>query len=106
MSRFIHVCDLVDGHLAALRYLHAHTGLLTVNLGTGRPTSVLEMVAGFERASGRSVPYTVTDRRAGDVAACWADPTLAEQLLGWRAQRDVQAMCEDTWRWQSRHAGA
>lgn len=101
---YIHVCDLVDGHLAALRYLREHTGLLTVNLGTGKPTSVLEMVAGFEQASGRAIPYQIGPRRAGDVAACWADPTLAERLLGWRATRNVQAMCADTWRWQQHHA--
>lgn len=97
---YIHVCDLAEGHLAALRYLRAHPGLLTVNLGTGRPVSVLEMVHGFERASGRAVPYRIVPRRAGDVAACWADPALAERLLGWRAQRDLQAMCQDAWRWQ------
>lgn len=103
---YIHVCDLVDGHLAALRYLEAHPGLLTVNLGTGRPTSVLEMITGFEQASGARVPYDITDRRAGDVAACWADPSLAERLLGWRARRDLQAMCEDAWRWQHQHTRA
>jgi len=97
---YIHVCDLADGHVAALRYLRQHPGLLTVNLGTGRPVSVLEMVRGFEQASGRPVPYQVGPRRAGDVAACWADPGLAEQLLGWRAKRDAQAMCTDAWRWQ------
>jgi len=103
---YIHVCDLAEGHLAALRHLREQPGLLTVNLGTGRPTSVLEMITGFERASGRKVPYEVTARRPGDVAACWADPTLAEQLLGWRARRDVQAMCEDAWRWQRQHPDA
>ena len=98
---YIHVCDLAEGHVAALRYLQAHPGLLTVNLGTGRPVSVLEMVRGFEQASGRAVPYQVVARRPGDVAACWADPALAERLLGWRARRDVQAMCRDAWRWQN-----
>ena len=98
---YIHVCDLAEGHVAALAYLRQHPGLLTVNLGTGRPVSVLEMVRGLEQASGRSVPYQIAPRRAGDVAACWADPSLAEQLLGWRAQRDVTAMCQDAWRWQS-----
>ena len=98
---YIHVCDLAEGHVAALAYLRQHPGLLTVNLGTGRPVSVLEMVRGLEQASGRAVPYQIAPRRAGDVAACWADPSLAEQLLGWRAQRDVSAMCEDAWRWQS-----
>lgn len=98
---YIHVCDLADGHLAALRYLRRHPGLLTVNLGTGRPVSVLEMVANFERASGRKVAWRIAPRRAGDVAACWADPGLAEQLLGWRATRSVEDMCADAWRWQS-----
>ncbi|WP_404301847.1 UDP-glucose 4-epimerase GalE [Alicycliphilus denitrificans] len=97
---YIHVCDLAEGHVAALRYLRQHPGLLTLNLGTGRPVSVLEMVRGFEQASGRPVPYQVGPRRPGDVAACWADPRLAERLLGWRARRDVAAMCQDVWRWQ------
>ena len=97
---YIHVCDLADGHVAALRYLREHPGVLTVNLGTGRPASVLEMVRGFERASGRPVPYRIVDRRSGDVAQCWADPALAQQLLGWRAQHDTDRMCQDAWRWQ------
>ena len=97
---YIHVCDLAEGHVAALRYLREHPGLLTVNLGTGRPVSVLEMVRGFEAASGRPVGYQIGPRRPGDVAACWADATLAESLLGWRARRDVAAMCQDAWRWQ------
>lgn len=98
---YIHVCDLAEGHVAALRYLRAHPGLLTVNLGTGRPVSVLEMVRGFERASGRSVPYRIVPRRPGDVAQCWADPALAERLLGWRARRGLESMCADAWRWQN-----
>ena len=97
---YIHVCDLAEGHVAALRYLRQHTGLLTVNLGTGRPVSVLEMVRGFEQASGRTVRYQIGLRRPGDVAACWADPSQAERLLGWRARRGVEAMCQDAWRWQ------
>jgi UDP-glucose 4-epimerase len=98
---YIHVCDLADGHLAALRYLRQNPGMLTVNLGTGRPASVLEMVRGFERASGRPVPYQVVPRRAGDVAQCWADPAQAQRLLGWRAQHGLERMCEDAWRWQN-----
>ncbi len=97
---YIHVCDLADGHVAALRYLRQNPGLLTVNLGTGRPVSVLEMVRGFERASGRPVPYKIVARRPGDVAQCWADPALAEQLLSWRARLDLDRMCQDAWRWQ------
>ncbi|MBN9339520.1 MAG: UDP-glucose 4-epimerase GalE [Comamonadaceae bacterium] len=101
---YIHVCDLAEGHVAALRYLRQHPGLLTVNLGTGQPVSVLEMVRGFEQASGRPVPYRIVARRPGDVAACWADPALAERLLGWRARRGVEAMCRDAWRWQDGEA--
>ena len=97
---YIHVCDLADGHVAALRYLRQHPGLLTGNLGTGRPVSVLEMVRGFEQASGRPVPYQVVARRSGDVAACWADPSLAERLLGWKASHGALRMCQDAWRWQ------
>ena len=97
---YLHVCDLADGHVAALRYLREHPGLLTVNLGTGRAVSVLEMVRGFEQASGRPVPYRIVARRPGDVAACWADPALAEQLLGWKAQHGLERMCADAWRWQ------
>jgi len=98
---YIHVSDLAEGHVAALRYLRAHPGLLTVNLGTGRPVSVLEMVRAFERASGRAVPYRIVARRPGDVAQCWADPALAQQLLGWTAKLGLDQMCEDAWRWQS-----
>lgn len=98
---YIHVCDLAEGHVAALRYLRSHTGVLTVNLGTGKPVSVLEMVRAFERASGRSVPYQVVERRPGDVAQCWADPALAGRLLGWHAHHGLERMCEDAWRWQS-----
>lgn len=98
---YIHVCDLAEGHVAALRYLRDHPGLLTVNLGTGRPVSVLEMVRAFERASGRAVPYRIVARRPGDVAQCWADPAMAQQLLGWTAKLGLDQMCEDAWRWQS-----
>ena len=97
---YIHVCDLADGHVAALRYLQAHAGLLTLNLGTGRPVSVLEMVSAFERASGHPVPYQIVPRRPGDVAHCWADPALAERMLGWKARHGVDRMCQDAWRWQ------
>jgi UDP-glucose 4-epimerase len=97
---YIHVMDLVEGHVAALRYLQAREGLLTVNLGTGRGVSVLQLVAAFEQASARPVPYQVVERRPGDVAECWADPGLAGKLLNWRASRSLREMCEDTWRWQ------
>jgi UDP-glucose 4-epimerase len=92
--------------VAALRYLRDHAGLLTVNLGTGKPASVLEMVRAFERASGRPVPYDIVPRRPGDVAQCWADPALAEKLLGWRARHGIDRMCDDAWRWQSGTAAA
>ena len=98
---FLHVMDLAEGHVAALGHLLAGSGSLTVNLGTGRGTSVLELVHAFERASGKSVPYRLAPRRPGDVAACWADPSLAAETIGWRAKRDVDAMCADTWRWQT-----
>ena len=100
---YIHVMDLVEGHVAALRYLQAQAGLLTVNLGTGHGVSVLQLVAAFEQASDRSVPYQFVDRRPGDVAECWADPGLAGRLLEWRASRSLQQMCDDTWRWQQRN---
>ncbi|MDT6963285.1 UDP-glucose 4-epimerase GalE [Cupriavidus sp. SZY C1] len=98
---YIHVCDLADGHVAALNYLRDHTGGVTVNLGTGRGYSVLEVVKAYERASGRPVPYQIVDRRPGDIASCYADPSLAQSLLGWRARHDLDRMCEDSWRWQS-----
>jgi UDP-glucose 4-epimerase len=98
---YIHVTDLAQGHVAALQRLFAQAGSFTVNLGTGRGYSVLEVVAAFAAASGRAVPYDVKPRRPGDVAACYADPALARELLGWQAQLDLARMCEDSWRWQS-----
>ena len=97
---YIHVLDLADGHVAALRRLLDAPGSFTVNLGTGRGHSVLEVVRAFEATSGRPVPYRFAPRRPGDVAACYADPALAHSLLGWRAQHDLARMCADTWRWQ------
>jgi UDP-glucose 4-epimerase len=98
---YIHVVDLAEGHVAALRRLFDQPGSLTVNLGTGRGHSVLEVVQAYARASGREVPYRIVPRRPGDVAACYADPSMAERELGWRAVHDLQRMCEDSWRWQS-----
>ncbi len=98
---YIHVMDLVEGHVVALDYIHDRPGLYTINLGTGNGCSVLEMVQSFERASGRPVPYEIVDRRPGDIATCWADPGLARELLKWRASRGIREMCEDTWRWQA-----
>ena len=97
---YIHVTDLAEGHVAALRWLLSNDASLTVNLGTGRGYSVLDLVRAFERASGRAIPYVFAPRRAGDVDAVYADPALAHALLGWRAERDLAAMCEDSWRWQ------
>jgi len=98
---YIHVMDLVEGHVVALAYIRRVRGLHTVNLGTGNGVSVLEIVGAFERASGRSVPYEIVARRPGDIAACWADPGLALELLQWKASRSLTQMCEDAWRWQS-----
>ena len=97
---YIHVVDLAQGHLAALRRVFDVPGFWTVNLGTGNGYSVLEMVRAFELASGRPVPYRIVDRRPGDIASCYADPEQAERLLGWRAKLDIDAMCTDGWRWQ------
>jgi UDP-glucose 4-epimerase len=98
---YIHVVDLAAGHLAALQALDRNNTKLTVNLGTGVGYSVLDIVHAFEKASDRVVPYRITDRRPGDIASCYADPTLAYDLMGWRAERDIETMCRDTWRWQS-----
>lgn len=97
---YIHVTDLAAGHLAALDYSAAHTGFVAVNLGTGRGTSVLQLVQAFEAATGRKVPYRIAPRRAGDVAECWADPARAQALFGWRAQLGVEQMCASGWHWQ------
>ena len=99
---YIHVVDLARGHLAALGALDRWkgTGPLTVNLGTGKGTSVLEMVRFFEVASGQKISCRISGRRSGDVAACWADPTLAHTLLSWKAELGIARMCEDAWRWQ------
>lgn len=100
---YIHVEDLAAGHVAALEHLAAHPDLAVRawNLGGGRGTSVLEMIAAFEAASGRPIPYEIAPRRTGDLAAFWADATRAETELGWRAERTIEQMCADTWRWQS-----
>lgn len=98
---YIHVVDLAKGHVAALDYLEKNEGLFTVNLGTGQGCSVLEMVKAFEKASGREISYRIVERRAGDIACCYADPGLAKEMLGWSAQLGIDRMCEDSWRWQS-----
>ena len=97
---YIHVDDLAAGHLAALSALNVEKSFLTVNLGTGRPYSVLEIVRSFEKVSGASIPYEIVGRRAGDLAEYYADPSLAKTFLGWQANHGIDRMCEDTWRWQ------
>lgn len=97
---YIHVVDLAKGHVKTLDALQKQPGLVTVNLGTGRGYSVLEMIKAFERASGRSVPYEVVARRSGDIAECYAAPAYAKQKLGWEAEHDIDQMCQDAWRWQ------
>jgi UDP-glucose 4-epimerase len=97
---YIHVCDLAEGHVAALRYLLEQKKSLTVNLGTGQGYSVLDVVRAYERASGKPVPVQFAPRRAGDIDSCYADPALAQRLLGWKAERGLDDMCTDSWRWQ------
>lgn len=100
---YIHVVDLARGHLKALDALRNRQGALTVNLGTGRGYSVLEMIKAFGLACGRELPYRIAARRPGDIAACYADPAYAAEVLGWRAERGIEQMCADSWRWQSRN---
>ena len=98
--------EISEGHVVALDYLVKHPGLLSVNLGTGCGYSVLDMVRSFEKACGRPVPYAIMLRRPGDVAACYADPSLARNLLGWSAKRGIDEMCRDAWRWQQIQSGS
>ena len=99
---YIHVTDLAKGHLSALNYifLHEQVGFLPFNLGRGEGISVLELLKEFQDVSGRSIPYQMVDKRPGDVAECYADPTRANKYLGWKAKLGVKEMCEDAWRWQ------
>jgi len=97
---YVHVMDLAEGHVAALLGLQGQGGMLTVNLGTGRGTSVLELIDAFSQVSQREIPYQIVDRRPGDVAQCYAAVDQAEQILGWKAKRDLADMCADHWRWQ------
>ncbi|MBF9003070.1 MULTISPECIES: UDP-glucose 4-epimerase GalE [Vibrio] len=98
---YIHVMDLADGHIAALKNVGTKDGLHIYNLGTGIGYSVLDMVKAFEKACGTTIPYKLVDRRPGDIAECWADPAKAKQDLGWTATRSLDEMTQDTWRWQS-----
>ena len=98
---YIHVDDLASGHLAALDYLQKHAGILTVNLGTGKGTSVFQLLHAFEKASGKTIPYAVVPRRLGDLPEYYAQADYAQEVLGWKAKYDVDRMCADSWRWQS-----
>lgn len=98
---YIHVVDLAIGHLKALEKLATNPGLVIYNLGTGRGYSVLEMAAAFEKACDKKIPYEIVERRPGDIAECYANPALANQELGWSADREIEDMCADSWRWQS-----
>lgn len=100
---YIHVVDLAEGHIKALEKLNSHPGLVTYNLGTGKGYSVLEIIHNFEKACGKKIPYNITDRRPGDIDMCYADPGKAKKELGWEAKRDIEKMCEDAWRWQSKY---
>jgi UDP-glucose 4-epimerase len=103
---YIHIMDLAEGHIAALKKIEktllksaAHKPLI-INLGTGRGYTVIEMIHAFEEASGKRIPYRITKRRPGDIAACYADTSLAKKLLGWKAKRGLADMCADSWNWQ------
>jgi len=100
---YIHVVDLARGHLKAIEKLTDHPGLLMCNLGTGRGYSVLEIVAAFQKASGREIPFEITARRPGDIAVCYADPAYAREVLGWQARFGLEEMCLDHWRWQEKN---
>ena len=98
---YIHVVDLALGHVKALQKMDSIDDILTVNLGTGNGYSVLDMVNAFEKASNKKVPYKIVERRAGDIAKCFADPSYAKEVLDWEATCGIDEMCEDTWKWQS-----
>ena len=100
---YIHVVDLAEGHLCAIRYAQAHTGCEVFNLGTGRGVSVLEMVHTFSEVNNVPVPYVIGPRRAGDLATVYADPAKAKQILGWEAKKTLADMCRDSWRWQTQN---
>ena len=100
---YIHVVDLAKGHVAALKKIQKDSGLNVYNLGTGKGYSVLEIIQNMEKAVGRPIPYRIVERRPGDIAACYSDPAKAKAELGWEAELDITQMCEDAWRWQSKH---
>ena len=98
---YIHVVDLARGHVAALNWMNGREGVEVFNLGTGKGSSVLEVVAAFSKACGKELPYVIRERRGGDIAANWCDASKAERMLGWKAQYDINDMCRDSWNWQS-----
>ena len=100
---YLHVVDLAEGHVCALAYARTHDGCEAINLGTGTGYSVLDMVKAFEKANGVKVPYVIGPRRSGDLAICYSDPTKAHRLLNWKAERTLEDMCRDGWRWQSQN---
>ena len=100
---YIHVCDLASGHAAALSWMNGRTGVEVFNLGTGKGTSVLEIIKAFGRACGHDIPYQIEPRRSGDVAANYADCSKARELMGWQAKYDIDDMCRDSWNWQSKN---
>jgi UDP-glucose 4-epimerase len=102
---YLHVSDLAGGHVRAVEYTGAHQGFVAINLGTGKGTSVLELVQAFERANKLAIPWKGENRRAGDVEQTWANSELARNLLGWQSTRGVEAMCQDGWRWQQHNPG-
>ncbi len=100
---YIHVVDLSKGHVAAVKYATEHTGCEVFNLGTGHGYSVLDMVKTFSRVNGLELPYKIVDRRPGDIATCYADPSKSAEVLGWKAEKGLEEMCRDSWRWQSQN---
>jgi UDP-glucose 4-epimerase len=100
---YIHVVDLAEGHLSALKKLQQNPGCVEYNLGTGNGYSVIEMVNAFAKASGKEIPFKIVERRPGDIAACYANPEFAKNELGWEAKYGIEKMCEDSWRWQSQN---
>ena len=100
---YIHVVDLAKGHVKAINYIFSNPGLDVINLGTGVGYSVLDMVKAFSKACGKEIPYEIKPRRAGDIAMCYADPAKAARVLGWKAEKGLDEMCADTWRWQSQN---
>jgi UDP-glucose 4-epimerase len=98
---FIHVIDLVKGHLKALEFLDKNKGIETFNLGTGTGYSVMDLINAFSTVNSKEIPYQFVDRRPGDIAICYANPSKAEKVLGWRAEKDLNEMCKDSWKWQT-----